>query len=679
MTAPILPYIVATAGHVDHGKSALVVRLTGIDPDRLPEEKARGITIDLGFAHLDLPSPDDVSPAIYRIGIVDVPGHEDFVHNMVAGMGSVDLAMLVVAADDGWMPQTEEHLQILCYLGVRRAIVALTKSDLPSARIVLVADQIRQKLQHTPLKNAPIVPVSALTGAGIESLLRELARVLSSTPPQPDLGKPRLPVDRAFTLHGVGTIVTGTLTGGTLAQGQTLVIQPAGEVARVRSLQNHNQAIEQAIPGMRVAVNLPDVHPRQAHASAGTVGRGDVVTVSELGSATAAWDVLLERSDRPVPGQISAERALRHNAPVRIHHGAASIPARLKLLDHGAVMPGSRALARLQLDSPTLALAGDRLLIRDASQQRTLAGAVVLDPRAGPMRLGDPRNRAFLEAMAADPFSMRTWLVANLRRAGLMRRLDLLGRSRHARLEVESSIHALAQEKRIIDAGEWLADGQWWVQCIAAAGAAVHRWHHEHPDRAGMPLADLRGASASRLSEPSIFALLVQALTQSGFQVDAATIRTKAHRPALPPRLLSAGNRLRAVLQKRPLDPPSRAQLAPDDASIQALRFLILNGEVIELSREVVISADAFAKAAADVQARLKSHGPATVSELKTVLNTSRRVMVPLLEKLDAAGFTKRVGDQRIAGPTPHDSCPKPEPPAQVGAASRAALSRDSG
>src|SRR5262245_7671129 len=257
-------YIVATAGHVDHGKSALIKALTGTDPDRLPEEKARGITIDLGFAHLELASPVTrpaeaghyASPI--HVGIVDVPGHEDFVKNMVAGVGAIDLALLIVAADDGWMTQTEEHLQILSYFGVRRAVVSLTKADLAADEAAAVAE-IRQRLEGSVFADSPIVPTSVVTGLGLEALRETLARELSSAPPPLDIGKPRLAVDRVFTLTGAGTVVTGTLVGGRLQRGQSIAIQPSGHPARIRRIQSHGRDVDSSGPGTRTALNLADV------------------------------------------------------------------------------------------------------------------------------------------------------------------------------------------------------------------------------------------------------------------------------------------------------------------------------------------------------------------------------------------------------------------------------------
>ena len=254
-------FILATAGHVDHGKSALIKALTGTDPDRLPEEQLRGITIDLGFAHLELPDPANPSSSLV-LGIVDVPGHEDFVKNMVAGVGSIDLALLVVAADDGWMPQTEEHLQILTYLGVSRAVVALTKIDLIQDGTSATA-AIREKLRHTPFSAAPIVATSVVSGRGLDELKAALSRVLADAPPQTDIGKPRLPVDRVFKLQGIGTVVTGTLNGGTLRRGQTVAIQPSGKTARIRNIQSHGRDVVASGPGSRTALNLSLIHISQ--------------------------------------------------------------------------------------------------------------------------------------------------------------------------------------------------------------------------------------------------------------------------------------------------------------------------------------------------------------------------------------------------------------------------------
>ena len=278
-------FIIATAGHVDHGKSALVKALTGTDPDRLPEEKKRRITIDLGFAALNVTAPNGDK---IQAGIVDVPGHEDFVRNMIAGVGSIDLALFVVAADDGWMPQSEEHLQILNYLGVQRAVIALTKSDLGA--IDVATNQIRERLSDTAFADSPIVPTSVRTGAGIENLVNTLASQLARTEPQRDIRKPRLFIDRVFTLGGIGTVVTGTLTGGSLRRSEKIVVYPTNFEPRIRSIQSHGQELEVAHPGMRTAINLPDLQVEQ-------IKRGDVVTLPDHGAPSSTLIVRVGRKD----------------------------------------------------------------------------------------------------------------------------------------------------------------------------------------------------------------------------------------------------------------------------------------------------------------------------------------------------------------------------------------------
>src|SRR5262245_2854972 len=352
----IAHYIVATAGHVDHGKSSLVKALTGTDPDRLPEEKARGITIDLGFAHLELPAPTSFKSqgsTTFSLGIVDVPGHEDFVKNMVAGVGSIDLALFVVAADDGWMPQTEEHLQILSYLGVTNAIVALTKIDLaPDEERAEAA--LREKLTGTPFGNAPIVRTSIPQARGFEELKAALKSELARTPLPKNAGKPRLAVDRVFTLHGIGTVVTGTLSGGTLQTGQSVVIQPSGKNTRIRNLQSHNQDVTTAGPGTRTAVNLPDVFvagKTQGYADSG-IGRGEIVTIPGLGEPSRTVDAMLEKSLRLAYLDLPESRPLKDGALVRVHHGSANHSARLLLLDGAELHPGQKALAQLRFEEP---------------------------------------------------------------------------------------------------------------------------------------------------------------------------------------------------------------------------------------------------------------------------------------------------------------------------------------
>ena len=437
-------YVVATAGHVDHGKSALIKALTGTDPDRLPEEKARGITIDLGFAHLELPSP--TSPSSLHVGIVDVPGHEDFVKNMVAGVGSVDLALLVVAADDGWMPQTEEHLQILMYAGVRRAVVALTKADLAEDEAGKVSD-VRRRLKDSVFAEAPIVPTSVLTGRGLDTLKATLAKELSEASLSRDIGKPRLAVDRVFTLPGTGTVVTGTLAGGTLQRGQSVVIQPGGHHARIRRIQSHGRDVDASGPGTRTALNLADVNAGEG------IRRGDVITLPDMGGSSDCLDVMLEISPR-------ASRSLKDGVRVRVHYGSGNVPARVALGSGKELQVGGREPAQLRLEAPVFLFAGDHLTVRDWSEQQTLAGAVVLDPDAPRRAFRNGERQMWLERVAGSLDDPAQFVAAHVARDIAVRPSRAFVKTRFGQEEIDAAAGQLIQAGTVVAAGELPCRGQ---------------------------------------------------------------------------------------------------------------------------------------------------------------------------------------------------------------------------
>ncbi len=625
-----MPYILATAGHVDHGKSALVRALTGVDPDRLPEEKARGITIDLGFAALDLPGGDGTT---VRLGIVDVPGHEDFVKNMVAGIGSVDLALLVVAADDGWMPQTEEHLQILAYQGVGRGVVAVTKIDLATDEAATI-DAVRQRLRDSPLAEAAIVPTSVVSGRGLDELRAALAATATAVPPRRDVGKPRLPVDRAFALRGVGTVVTGTLTGGHVTRGQSVAVQPGGITGKVRSIQSHNHDVRVAAPGSRVALNVPELTG---------VGRGAVVTLPHLGEATGTLDVLLERSPRG-----GGPRGVGHAARVMVHHGSAAVAGRVYLLDRVPVEAGQTALAQLRLASPVYAWVGDRVVIRDGSQQHTLAGGRVLDPGAERRRYNRPARCATLAARAAAT-DVAGLILPELADHGAVVRSKLLVRSPYSAEAVSAAVDQLVRDGKGVAAGSFVVDVERWAAWLGLLAAAVDAEHRDRPEHVGLPLADLRAragaVAAAGLVEPLIGALL----DGRGLVRRGVAVARVSHRPALPRHLAAAGGRVRGSLSAKPLEPPNRKELTPTDTDRAALQFLIDTGEATVVGDELVMLSDAVERAADDIRRHVAAHGPASASDLRQAVGTTRRVMMPLLELLDRRGVTKRIGDLRAA------------------------------
>jgi selenocysteine-specific elongation factor len=625
-------FIVATAGHVDHGKSALVKALTGTDPDRLPEEKARGITIDLGFAHLELPA-SVLAAASFLLGIVDVPGHEDFVKNMVAGVGSIDLALFIVAADDGWMPQTEEHLQILTYLGVNHAVVALTKIDLIDDER-RAASAIHDKLCDTPFADAPIVPTSVVTGRGLDHLKAALTRALAATPTSRDVGKPRLAVDRVFTLRGIGTVVTGTLTGGVLRRGQSVAIQPAGKVARIRNIQSHNRDVELGVPGTRTALNLPDI------AASDDVHRGDVVTLAELGGPSKILDVVLEVSPR-------ANRPLREGAHVRVHHGCANVPAKVLFFSHKELVAGERTLAQLRLEASVFVFTGDRIVLRDSAGQNTLAGGVVLDPDPSRRLFRSEAQLSFLRQRAESPGEALSFVASQIARDRAIRPSQLLLKSKFSAPDISDSVSRLAAEGDLVLAGDFAVDTARWQLLRRRAAEEIDERHRAHPQQAGLSLSELHANLAGDLPFADLFEPLVGDLCRSEFVQVGNAISRRTHRPVLPPPLQAAAANLRTTLAAKPFDPPSRKQLAPDSVSQQALRFLIKTGEAIEINAEVVMATESLKRMTELIRQYIRDKGPATVSELRQELLCSRRVIVPLLERLDREGVTLRDGDVR--------------------------------
>ncbi|PYL51693.1 MAG: selenocysteine-specific translation elongation factor [Verrucomicrobia bacterium] len=615
-------FIIATAGHVDHGKSALVKALTGTDPDRLPEEKKRRITIDLGFAALNVTAPNGDK---IQAGIVDVPGHEDFVRNMIAGVGSIDLALFVVAADDGWMPQSEEHLQILNYLGVQRAVIALTKTDLGA--IDVATNQIRERLSDTPFADSPIVPTSVRTGAGIENLVNTLASQLARTEPQRDIRKPRLFIDRVFTLGGIGTVVTGTLTGGSLRRSEKIVVYPTNFEPRIRSIQSHGQELEVAHPGMRTAINLPDLQVEQ-------IKRGDVVTLPDHGAPSSTLIVLVEKPSRP-KAEKTVTQPLKNGSSIYVHHGASRVAARIRFRENGSLEAGKQKFAQLTLGSPIFAFIGDRFVVRDSSERHTIAGGIVLDP--------DGNKESLASSVALD--NVDAFVRATVARQGFARRESVLSKSRFSADEISAALINLEQNNEIILFQDITADCEFWRKLLAQAIGLIDGAHKATPERAGIDLGELR--SALRIQDPEVFESLVADLCQRNFVRKGSVIARTSHRPTLPVHVQLIEKRIREALARQPFDPPSRKAIESDPQARQVVRFLIENGDVTELALDVVLLRESFERMKSQVIEFISKNGPATVSQLRQALGSSRRIMVPLLERLDCDGATTRAGDRR--------------------------------
>ena len=640
-------FIATTAGHIDHGKSSLVQALTGTDPDRLPEEKRRGITIELGFAYLELPIPG--RDLTLRVGIVDVPGHEDFVKNMVAGVGAADVALLVVAANEGWMPQTEEHLQIVEYLGARSGVIVLTKADLIRDPAPAVAE-IRSAVAGSGFADFPIVPVSVVDGTGIGALRTAVAAQLQALPPGPPAGTPRLAVDRAFAVAGAGTVVTGTLSGGALRRGQEVEAWPGGARARIRGVESFNRSADRAGPATRVALNLA---PTGSSRAARPPRRGDLITPPDSVTATAYVDARVAcssrgRSERTAP-------LLRDGVRVRVHHGTANVPGTVRLQAdpaRGGLQPGASVLARIHLDEPRALLIGDRFVLRDWSQRHTLAGGVILDP--APHRpLRDPVQRAQLQAIGDAPRQVASILPARAASSGMVALPEFARLVPAASAELERTANTLAAEGRLRVFDRFAANAEWFDGQVAAAAKAIDAELRDHPERPGVPVTALHtvvappSAGLPRRAAGALRDAVLAALAERGYRRSGALIRPPGHAAALPPHLSHAAKAMRATVAAAPLAPPSRSQLAANRAGQAVLDYLVNSGELVQLDQDVVLPADAYEQAREVVVAYLRRHQAATTSALRTAVGTNRRVIIPLLERLDRDGITLRAGSER--------------------------------
>jgi selenocysteine-specific elongation factor len=607
---------------VDHGKSTLIKALTGIDPDRLREERERGMTIDLGFAWLSLSGGGEV-------GIVDVPGHQDFIRNMLAGVGPVDAVLLVVALDEGVMPQTREHLAILRVLGVDRGVVALTKRDLVDDEWASLARaDVSAALQGTPLAAAPMIEVSATAKTGLTELVAALDSVLEKAPARRDLGRPRLGIDRAFTLTGFGTVVTGTLVDGSFATGDEIEILPTGQRARIRGIQTHKRALESASPGSRVALNLVGVEKDELERGMVVVRPGTLVPVSVLSARVAILG--------------SASEAISHDESVKVHAGTAEVMARASLLEGATLDPGGTGWVQLRLANPLAVAVGDRFVIRRPSPPETLGGGAVADISGERMR----RRReavAILERRSAPTAASRLLAALDVPRtleeAGARGGLDAAERDAGANDLIESGRAVrLADALLARDSFEALATR------VERTLAATHR---KSPLRAGAPREEIR--SALELS-PKRFNALVQRLAADGRVAErGSALALVAHAPTLTAAQEAAWSRARDALGREPLQPPSPAMLETEyGLDRELVAALAERGDLVRIGTEAVFLPGAVARFADAVVTELVASGTITVARARDLTGSSRKHVLPLLGFLDDRGLTRRSGDDRI-------------------------------
>ena len=618
-------FVIGTAGHVDHGKSTLVKALTNIDPDRLPEEKEREMTVDLGFAWCTLPSGREIS-------IVDVPGHERFIKNMLAGVGAIDLALLIVAADESVMPQTREHLAILDILQIKRGLIVITKSDLVDEELVeLVQAEIEDTVKGTCMEGRNVVSVSAYTGEGLDILKQAIDETLNETDVRQDLGRPRLPIDRCFSISGFGTVVTGTLIDGTLTVGQEVELATTGQRCRIRGLQSHKSQVDSTDPGVRLAVNLSGV-PRQ------DVTRGEIITVPGWLTATRRLDARLRMVKR-------APHPLRHNHGVTFHLFTSETTARVRLLDTDKLEPDTEGWVQILLDESIPVVKGDFFVIRSAEE--TLGGGQIVEPY--PRR----RHRRFdsnvlEQLMILDQGSGEDILVSVADQWGPCTLDNLSQRSNLAKEEIIDRISTLERNHLMIILGDLSSENdavvysaQGWTILASKIRAILQSYHNQYPLRKGAPTQELR--SRLDIQQQVYLKVLGRLVEDSVIEEKDQYVHLPDHLVVLSPDMAIKSESYLKILEEDLYSPPT--DQAPDP---ELLAAMVEMGKVIKVNESVVFSALAYDQLVGNIKNHIVSQGSITVADARTMFNTSRKYILPLLEYLDQQRITQRIGDERV-------------------------------
>ncbi len=618
-------YVIGTAGHVDHGKSTLVKALTDIDPDRFPEEKAREMTIDLGFAWMNLPSGREVS-------IVDVPGHERFIKNMLAGVGAIDLALLIVAADESVMAQTLEHIAILNILQITRGLVVITKTDLVDEEMVeLVKAEVEDAMEGTSFEGCPMVGVSAYSGDGMGDLKATMDSILDETEVRKDLGRPRLPIDRCFTISGFGTVVTGTLIDGTLTVGQEVELAGSGQKARVRGLQSHKTKVNATDPGVRLAVNLSGL-------SKDEVERGEILTIP-------GWLKPTYRLDARLRMVKNAPNPLKHNQGVTFHLFTSEASARVRLLDADRLAAGEEGWVQLLLSDPLPVVKGDFFVIRSA--ENTLGGGQIVDPN--PRRRYKRFDDSVIERMMTlDQGTGGDIIISVAEQWGPCDITTLSQRTNLPREEVSQRVSQLTKDGHIVTLGDFGTDSdavvysaQGWDILKSKVASALQLYHTQYPLRQGVPAQEIR--SRLDLSQPVYQRALVRLVDESIVVDERQSLRLPDHEITLTEKMEEEASAYLNSLQKDPYSPSADAKV-----SQELLSVLIDQGKVVRVADGVIFAASAYKEMTDRIVEHLKAQGSITVADARTMFDSSRKYILPLMEHLDQQQITRRNGDERI-------------------------------
>ncbi len=626
--------ILGTAGHIDHGKTSLIKALSGIDTDRLKEEKERGITIELGFAHLELPGGK-------RLGIVDVPGHEKFVKNMVAGATGIDLVALVIAADEGVMPQTREHLEICELLGIRHGLVVLTKIDMVDADwLELVREDILESLSATFLAESPMVEVSSVTGDGLEELIRVLDRMVEEVPER-DLGHIfRLPIDRVFTMKGFGTVVTGTTISGSVRTGDEVTIYPQGIPSRIRGLQVHNREVKEVRAGLRTAINLQGVERA-------SLMRGEILATKDALRPTYMVDVLLHL----LP---SAPRKLKNRGKARFHSGTSEIIATVALEDRDELAPGDACFAQVRLDAPTAVLRGDHYVLRSYSPVRTIGGGMVLNALPRKMKRYSRTVHDQLKKLHEGALHETVELFVFLGRTQGVEEGELSFLVNCGRKRLEDVLQALKAQKRIVlydkERGG-LIHAEFLEKARKEILDTVEKYHQAFPLKNGLPKEELRSRTTGARN-PKLFNYLVIELAREGLiSQEKEMIRARDHRVTLAQDQEETRSKLEEIYLQGGLQPPYFKEIKdrfPGKTGSELLEVLVKEGVLIKVKNDLYFHRDAIENLKKSLVDFLNEHGEIMTPEFKDLTGVSRKYTIPLIEYFDQTQVTVRVGDSRV-------------------------------
>jgi len=620
-------FVFGTAGHIDHGKTALIYALTSIDTDRLPEEKKRGMTIDLGFAWMELPSGE-------KVGIVDVPGHENLIKNMIAGATGIDAVILVIDANEGWMPQTEEHFQIVDLLDIKYGIIAITKIDLvDQARLNMVEKQIKERLKNTVLFNAPMVKVSTVKNIGIDQIKSAIQDLIPRMKPKRDIGKPRLFIDRVFNIKGSGTVVTGTLIGGTLHQGMEVTIFPSYKKTRLRSLQAYKEKVKKALPGSRVALNLVGMEKNELH-------RGDIVFGTKQIKTSKNIDVRIQLLPQ------LKKYSLANRSEIVFFTGTKEILAKIFFFETKPLKPAETGFAQLRFKEPLVTYLGDRFVLRMPSPPKTIGGGLIVDPLAHKHHFKDKDIVSLLQKRVK--LDLGELILTELKKINFIKKDDLLINSNYADSEIKEVVESLKKQGEIITTNSWLIDRNYWQEQKTKFMNRLNQEYELYPLQTGFPLNKFQ--SYFYYLKPEILNNLINSLINTDkIDLKKGIIFLLSRKPKISSQQKMLISKILKILKDNSTNPPNEKILISQiTGGKEIIDFLIQEGKIIKLIDGILLESKNYDIMKNKLIDFLKINGSISIGQVRELLGISRKYIIPLLNKMDEEKITQRKENVRI-------------------------------